>query len=154
MGSIFWVFLVVAGIHIFEEYGVPGGFPQAMKRMRPGWASVITPGFHFAVNAAFLLLVLAAALVGERNLVFSLSVAGLLLVNAMMHLGGTIIGGGYMPGLITAIVLYIPLSVYAFATFLCMGSIDLRQITLAGLLALLYQAVPLAALGIAKRIKG
>lgn len=153
MGTIFWAFVPVALLHIFEEYRFPGGFPVAMKRMRPEWEAIITPGIHIAINTAFVLLVLTGALVGERNLVFSLSVAGLLFFNAILHLVGTVRGGRYMPGLITAVALYIPLSSYAFATYLCMGMISVAGLGTAAGLGLIYQLLPPAYLSLAHQVK-
>jgi len=51
--------------------------------------------------------------VGEKVLVFSMSVAGLLFINGLMHIIGCIRVKGYAPGVITGALLYVPLSVYA-----------------------------------------
>ena len=48
---------------------------------------------------------------------FALSIAGLILVNGIIHVLSSIVTKSYSPGLITSLVLYIPLSIYLFMYF-------------------------------------
>ncbi len=143
MPSIFWVFLLAALVHVGEEYFFPGGFMQFMQRLNPRWASAITAPFTILVNAAFLLLVFAGAWVGESSLIFSLSIAALLFINGILHFAGTIITSHYVPGLISGLLLYIPLSTTAFITYLCAERIELSGVALSFLFGSLYQLIPL-----------
>lgn len=110
MDWIFWTFLVAGLVHIMEEFGYPGGFLDMVRRLNPRFAPSATVGFVVAINALFLLLCIAGAVVGERSLIVSLSVASLLFFNALMHIGGTIRARGYAPGLISGVLLYLTLS--------------------------------------------
>jgi hypothetical protein len=151
-----WISLAIlaaAALHVLEEYAWPGGFPGFMKQMAPRFARTVTTPFAVVVNGVFLLLCLAAAIAGRGAPVLGLSVAALLLVNALTHIGGGIRAQRYAPGLITGVLLYLPLGVYAFYAALTGGWATSRQTLTAGLLGLVYAAVPLVWLGLAFLIR-
>lgn len=120
-----WASVVAYLLHNFEEYGVdlfgrvfqfPAtacgvfGFPQVS-------GCPFTPGFFVAVNIPFVWIVLvAAALLGRRNRAVGLTGAGLMLTNALSHLVGLATPMGYSPGTLAAAIIFIPLSVWIFAT--------------------------------------
>ncbi len=143
MPSVFWMFVLASLVHVGEEYFFPGGFLQNIRRLYPRYASAFTVLFAVVVNTGFVLLVIIGALVGERFLVFSLSIAALLFINSLAHLAGTIITRHYQPGVISGLLLYIPLSVTAYLLYFASGRIDISGIFFAALLGLLYQLVPL-----------
>ena len=143
MSLVFWIFVLASLVHVGEEYFFPGGFLQSVQRLNLRYAAFFTVPFAIAVNTAFILLVLAGALVGERSLVFSLSIAALLLINGIAHLTGTIITRHYQPGVISGLLLYMPLSVTAFFLYFSTDRIEVEGILFAGLLGLLYQLIPL-----------
>jgi hypothetical protein len=153
MGWVFWAFLGASIVHIFEEYKYPGGFPDYLKRANPRFATAITTKFAVVINGLQVVLCVAAMAVGDRNLIFSLSVAGLLLLNALMHIGGTIRTKHYVPGVISAGVIYAPLSLLAFYAFGRAGQISGADLAISLLLGGLYQAVPVAYLIWATRFK-
>lgn len=142
MHLIFWALLGASLLHINEEYFFPGGFIEATQRLNPRLSKLANRAFHVTINAAFILLALAAALFGEANLVFSLSIAFLLLFNALIHLGGTLIGGRYMPGLISGVGLYVPLSLTAIGIYACAGQISVAGLGWAALLGLFFEVIP------------
>ena len=81
MTWIFPAFLAASAVHMLEEYGYPGGFPDLMKRMNPRFAAHVTTPFAVLINGLQLLLCAVAIAVGGRPLVFSMSIAGLLFIN-------------------------------------------------------------------------
>ncbi len=151
MNWVFGTFLAVSLIHMGEEYFYPGGFLDFMKRLNPGFASQATPTLAVVINGLQMLLCIAALIVGERNLVFSLSMAGLLLVNGLMHVGGSIRMEKYTPGLVTGVVLYLPLAVYAYFAFLNSGQLTLFEGVITVILGVLYQAVPIVYLALSAK---
>jgi hypothetical protein len=151
MPYVFWVFLAASLVHIGEEYFFPGGFVQIMQKLNPRWAPAITVPFTVTVNLLFILLVLVGAIVGETSLVFSLSIAALLFLNGIAHLVGTIFTRHYVPGLISGLILYIPLSITAFHTYVCSGRVDLESILFSILLGIAYQLIPLILIATASR---
>jgi hypothetical protein len=144
MNWIFWAFIGAAVFHVGEEYYYPGGFPDFMKRVNPGFAPSITVTFAVVINALFLMLCLAGAIIADRNLIFSLSVASLLFFNGLSHIMGTVIAKRYAPGVISGIVLYLPLSLSAYYLFVSSGRLTLMVGIISVLLGVLYQAVPVS----------
>ena len=153
MNWIFGTFVVAAVIHVLEEYAYPGGFLDWMKGMNPRFTPWITTRFAVIINGLFLLLCVVGAIVAARNLVLSLSVASLLFINGLMHLGGTVRARRYTPGVVSGILLYMPLALYAFYLFARSGRLTLAGSAIAGLLGVLYQAIPIGYLGLSSTAK-
>jgi hypothetical protein len=123
---IWWAPLGAATLHIIEEFVYPGGFADWDRSYRPEISASITPRFHLVINA--LLLVLCAqvwelAPLDQTELRWAagaawLAVAGLLFSNAVFHVVGTIRTKSRSPGVITAVLIYVPLALYGYWWFL------------------------------------
>ncbi len=148
MNWIFSAFVVAAVIHVLEEYAYPGGFSDWMRSLNPRFAPWITARFAVIINGLFLMLCVMGAVVASKSLVFSLSVASLLFFNGLTHLAGTIRAKRYAPGVVSGVLLYVPLSLYAFYLFASAGRLTLAGSAIAGLVGVLYQAVPIGYLGL------
>lgn len=114
-----WIYLV----HQFEEHGIDAegahyafrafmcatvGFPDATTCPVP--FSFIT-----SVNVAAVWLAgPAAALLGRRWPALALSFFAIPFTNAIAHLAPAIAEGAYNPGVVTSILLFLPLSLWAF----------------------------------------
>ena len=93
--------------HLLEEWF--GGLPE--------WMSVVLgsplprPAFIAINTVAFLLMVVGirATTRRESNGWMGIAVATILLVNGVAHLLGSVVTGTYAPGLVTGVVLYLPL---------------------------------------------
>ena len=136
-----WVFVALPGaaaVHIFEEYVYPGGFADALRRLLPRATALFTPKFHWAVNGLFFLLCLSSAFIGKANLVLSLSVFSLVFANAVLHIRGAIVTKRYYPGVISGVLIYIPLAVYAYSVFLSSRQLTWLQAGFSFLLGVLY----------------
>ncbi len=142
MDWVFTAFVGAAIVHVVEEFFYPGGFMDVLKRFNPQFTPFVIGRFAVIINGLFLLLCILAAIVGRNNLFFSLSVASLLFINALMHIGATLRARGYAPGIISSVLLYLPLSVYAYYLFISSGQITWLEVVASGLLGVLYQAVP------------
>ena len=143
MEWMFTAFLVVSVLHMGEEYFYPGGFMDIMKRLNPKFAPLVTTPMAVIINGLQLLLCIVAIVVGKNALVFGMSVAGLLFINGLMHIMGCIRVKGYAPGVITGILLYMPLSMYAYYLVISSGQLMLNGVIVSGVLGLLFQAVPI-----------
>jgi hypothetical protein len=152
MNWIFWAMPGAAVIHVIEEFFYPGGFIDVMRRMNPKLAGFVTTPFAIIINGAFLVLCVLGAIVGTAVPVFSLSVAALIGLNGLIHLIGTLKTRRYVPGLISGILLYVPIAVYLYREFILSGQFTLLQGILSGVFGLLYQAVPIGYLTIAARL--
>jgi hypothetical protein len=108
-----WLFPAVYALHIVEEYGT--GFPAWMTRHMH--ASMDKPGFLLN-NALFMAILLAttawASLSRSRlsAFVFLSWASGNLFWNFIFHLVTTLHADSYSPGLVTASLLYYPVSLW------------------------------------------
>jgi hypothetical protein len=125
-----WLFPAVYALHIVEEYGT--GFPAWMTRHMH--ASMDNPGFlmNNALFMAILLATTAWASVSRSRLsafVFLSWASGNLFWNFIFHLVTTLQADSYSPGLVTASLLYYPVSIWG-------GVVAVRQerLTVSGVL--------------------
>ena len=153
MNWIFWALVGAAAIHVVEEFVYPGGFLDSMRDFHPEFAPSVTVRFAVIINSLFLLLCVAGAIVASRSLVLSLSVASLLFLNALMHIVGVVKAREYMPGVISGVVLYLPLSLYAYYLSVGSGQLSLLGSVTSGLLGVLYQAIPAGYLALSSAAK-
>lgn len=129
--TVFWAVLAVSVIHVIEEYA--GGWVRFVNS-RPNPIGHTTMGTFYLINSIFLVLCILAALLNVLFVVFSLSITALLFVNAMIHIGGTIRFRKYNPGVATAVLLYVPLSIYVFYLYYQAGLLGLTNLVLSALL--------------------
>ncbi len=125
-----------------EEYVYPGGFTEFMKRFNPKFAPFISLPVVIAINGLQVLACISAIVVGRSSLAFSMSVASLLFINGLIHVGGCIRSKGYVPGVITGMFLYIPLSSFAYFYYLDSGEMALQSLFVSVVLGLFYQTFP------------
>jgi len=153
MEWIFGAFFIVSVIHMGEEYFYPGGFMDMMKRLNPKFAPFVTVPMAVIVNGLQLLLCIVAVLVWKNALIFSMSVAGLLFINGLTHLLGSLRMKGYVPGVITGLLLYMPLSSYAYHLSIDSGRLTWNGVIVTGVLGLLYQLVPIGYFTLASAVR-
>ena len=124
--------LVAYLVHQFEEHGVdatgthyafmPGFNAQFGDLAGCGGQSEcpLNPENIFYVNTILVWLFLIGVMIADsrRHVFASLCAAALLLVNALAHLQGSVIHHAYNPGLLTAIVLFVPLALHRYRVLL------------------------------------
>lgn len=137
-----WTIVGASALHVVEEYLYPGGFLCAIREVAPRFTGAATPRFAVLVNGVFLVLVVLAAAIGGRSLLFSLSIAGLVGINGLGHCLGSLRLRRYMPGTVTGAVLYLPLSLAAYAIAIREEDLGLKVAVAAGVLGLAWNAVP------------
>jgi hypothetical protein len=142
MNWIFISFLVASILHVVEEYIYPGGFTTQMKKLNPKISPVINLPSIIIINGLQMLLCVVIIFVGESNLTFSLSAAGLLFINGIIHIIAVIKKRGYAPGVVTGVFIYLPLSIYAYQFYLSSGKLDIRQFIISAILGAVFQIVP------------
>ena len=110
--------LACALAHITEEFIFPGGFVSWYRRYRPAYSASITPTHLFRINAVLLGV---AALVAFEGLSWAsgpalwLTLAAVLGANGLWHVVGAIRTKSYSPGVITGVLLYMPMLVVGAA---------------------------------------
>jgi hypothetical protein len=105
--GLLWPFVPAYAIHVAEEWfaGFTTWVAQISGRPMPDAAFLI-------INAvAMLLLVIAirAAARNESNGWIAVTIATIFLINTVSHAAGSLLTRSYSPGLISAVVLYVPL---------------------------------------------
>jgi hypothetical protein len=115
-----WLPVPVYMIHQFEEHGVDlvgrhYAFRGSLCEMLGyGARCPIPDSFITAVNLPLVYLSLPlAALLGRRRPLVALSAFAVSTVNAVAHIGPGIVLGRYNPGMLTAILLFVPVSIWA-----------------------------------------
>jgi hypothetical protein len=149
MNWIFQAFVGAAVLHVLEEYFYPGGFPDFMKKSSPIFAPFVTTTFAILINGLFLVLCVLGAIFGRSALVFGLSIGSLLVFNGLTHLGGSLRARKYAPGMISGLLLYLPLGLTAYVLFLRSGQLSVPQALLSVALGFAYQIIPVGYLGLA-----
>lgn len=130
--ALVWALPCVFGLHIFEEFGFPGGFREWSVTVRPESASSMTSAHLWRVNLIGGLAAVGVALgaldysggysrVGIRVWLVVLCTLG---VNAFSHIAGAFSGRRYGPGLVTSVALYLPLLVAGVSYLLLAHVVD------------------------------
>jgi hypothetical protein len=105
--SLLWLFVPAYLVHIGEEW--VGGFPQwlgvVVGRPLPAAAFLIVNG----VALVLLITGILAAIREDRHGWIVVTVATIVLINTLVHAAGAALTASYSPGLISAVVLYVPL---------------------------------------------
>jgi hypothetical protein len=120
MPTLSWWPLVAASLHIIEEFALPGGFAEWDRRYRPAFAASITTRLHVILNGLLLFGCLSVGSAGPTpaGVAGWLTLAALLASNGVFHLVGAARTRSYSPGMVTGLLLYIPMAVYGYAHFL------------------------------------
>ncbi|MBN2027527.1 MAG: HXXEE domain-containing protein [Actinobacteria bacterium] len=116
-GKIFWYLAAASCAHVVEEYLWPGGFLESAKEIAPAAFEHASLPIIVGVNSSMVIGCTLGALMRRRSQVLGLSMSSLLFQNAVIHSLGSLRMKGYMPGLVTGLVLYVPLSVSAFRAY-------------------------------------
>lgn len=126
VNKVFWLVVGAAVVHVLEEYFK--GFIDQMKSFAPESTKQLFIIVN-VVNALFIILCILAAIINKAIPFFSLSIAGLLFINAEIHIYATVRHKKYAPGLVSAVLLYIPLGFYAYYLYNEAGLLTLSDFT-------------------------
>ena len=129
-----WAPLIAACCHIFEEFAWPGGFPAWYRHYRPN-ASRITSRMLVIVNIALLAACVNYALAANTTIgvVFLLGISALLCGNGLWHAWASVRTYTVSPGVVTGILLYVPLMVIEFNVYLRAGRVTLWTAVMAAM---------------------
>ena len=114
-----WMGMAAYLLHNLEEYGIDmygrlHGFPQDIASMMQLPQDCPIPPLYFvSVNVtAFWIAAPLASLLSRRHPLVGLSVYSIIIVNIFFHLMPLLFGPGYGAGTLSAIVIFIPLSIW------------------------------------------
>jgi hypothetical protein len=106
----FWILTVAYAGHILEEYTLDWRkWAQETSKLKIEWAE------FFIANFAVIILGVSCSVVGFDYPLFAYMFVGLAAVNAVFaHIGTTIIKMRFSPGVITSVVLFVPICTWAY----------------------------------------
>ncbi|MEO0911886.1 MAG: HXXEE domain-containing protein [Pseudomonadota bacterium] len=105
----------------------------------------LTKEVIFFINTSLVWLVAALAIWSAPRHVFpALAMMGIVLVNAVAHINTTVTGGGYNPGLLTSLVIFLPLSLTFYVKSVRSGLASLKEVLASVLWAVLAHVVMIA----------
>ena len=138
-----WAPLGAACCHIFEEFVWPGGFPEWYQKCRPN-ASRISTRFLVIVNGVLLAMCLGYALLANTKLGAAalLALCASLCSNGLWHAWTSVKTHSVSPGVVTGMLLYVPLVIVEFEVFLRSGRASLWVAVAAGLVGGSYHIWP------------
>jgi Protein of unknown function with HXXEE motif len=143
-----WSLAAAACLHIFEEFVYPGGFKAWWQAYRPDVAGSVSNRFLVFTNVLLVVSAIAVALAVQaprgNGVAAWLTLAALLFSNALFHIRGAIQSKRYSPGMITGIVLYMPIAIYGYYTFLESGRASTTTGVVAALLGGSYHFISFA----------
>lgn len=123
-------------VHVAEEY----------KFGWVAWANNFVDGISVRqflyFNVLFLSLCILAASVSEKYPLFSSSIFSLLLINIAVHFVPTVIQRKYSPGLISAIILYLPIGFLGYRNMLNQNVISHDELLTSIGIGFLWMIVP------------
>ncbi len=107
LGRLPWLLPATYLVHLAEEYYL--GFPAWLDDVA---GARLTPERFLELNTFFFGVMVLAVLVATAirpARVILVPLATVVVVNALLHLGGTIVTGRYSPGALTGLLLWLPL---------------------------------------------
>lgn len=116
IGLWVWLFPLAYGLHIAEEYWLH--FPDWVSHLSQAFVSNTQ---FLVLNGVFwfLMIVTVVAIRARTSLAWLIAtLATILVINAALHLLGSLVTRTFSPGSITAAFLYLPLALYAFRQIL------------------------------------
>jgi Protein of unknown function with HXXEE motif len=136
--SIFWVAMAAYALHMMEEFFYDWkSWANNILKLPVDWS-----GFY-VTNTAVLFLGIACASVGWSHPSFALMFPAVMLINAFFfHVLPVIVKKKFSPGLITALILFFPIGIYAFKTASDLG-VTTKEISFSFLLGALLMAYPI-----------
>ncbi len=148
MSLLAWSLTGAASFHILEEFVFPGGFKSWWCAYRPETAASVSNRFLIIINAALLAFSVNVALAVQaprgNGVAAWLALAALLFSNAIFHVIGAFQTKRYSPGMISGIVLYIPIAIYGFVHFLRRGQASLPTALVAAFIGGSYHFISFA----------
>lgn len=138
------VLMLVAYIaHQFEEHWIDltgqtyafYGYVNALVVQTldaPAGTEILTPEAIFVINTALVWLVGALAIVRAPAHAFpSLAMAAIILINAIAHIAAAVRGWAYNPGLLTSVLIFVPISLWFYGVVLRRGAATRADVVIA-----------------------
>ena len=138
---LLWLLPLIVLLHIVEEFLFPGGFRAWYQSYRPEIASSLTVRFLIIINAILIIVSIIPILMGttQYGVAFWLTIVAILFSNALFHIVAGFRSKAYNPGLITSLLLYLPLSIFGYWYFVSTTQASLETAGVSFILGASYQ---------------
>ncbi len=134
---VLWVVVIACAAHVVDEQILDFvGTVRDIGQIEVSWAD------FYVVNAAMIVGAVACAVIGWRLPEASLFAPALIAINALIHIVGSIVKRRMLPGLITAVLFYVPTAVWVYYTAYVDGVLTGRVALLSTLGGALFMALP------------
>ncbi|MEB3101349.1 HXXEE domain-containing protein [Ferviditalea candida] len=141
VNSLIWLFLVVFMIHDFEEIifvepwikknfnQIINKVPERITIILSEYSTVTSSQFAVAVFVEFVLFTVITYLAAEQgSYIFFIGFNAILLIHVFTHFAQTLYLRMYTPGVITALLIILPYSIYLFYRLIGEGIVTLREV--------------------------
>lgn len=136
---VLWIVVIACAAHVIDEQMLDFvGTVRGIGLLEISWAD------FYVVNAAMLFGAVGCAAIGWRLPEVSLFAPALIAINAPIHIVGSIVKRRMLPGLITAVLLYVPTAAWVYTTAYADGILTGRVLLLSMLGGALFMALPIA----------
>lgn len=153
MTLLFSALFIAAILHVLEEYLFPGGFPEFMRLAAPAFAEGINRPFAIFINGLFLIACAVGIRQGPRIVSFGIALAVLVLLNGIAHQAVALRFRRYAPGMVTGLLLYIPIAALILWNFARNGELHGDNLFSGVLIGILAQLLPPVWLAVARLLK-
>ncbi|MGE5624434.1 MAG: HXXEE domain-containing protein [Bacillota bacterium] len=139
---IFWAPVACAALHMLEEFAWPGGFAAWFRIYRPETAVSFTRTFAVLVNTTLMVVTLFVGWVGPRwdgGISAFLTLVSVLAFNGLFHVVGALRTHRYSPGMVTGMLLYIPLCAYSSWYFIRVVKVSPQLVIVSLAIGSIYQ---------------
>jgi hypothetical protein len=135
----FWILTVAYAGHILEEYVLDWRtWAENMSKLKLEWSE------FFVANFAVIVLGICCSSVGFTCPLFSYMFVGLAVINGIFaHIGTTIVKRKFSPGVITSVLLFIPVCTWAYMIAAQNGILTLSFLTITLGRGLLIMSFPI-----------
>jgi len=116
-------------LHVTEEFLFPGGFIEWYQELVPSKAAGIRPGYLVWINTLMIGVCVFPVAFGATSHGFGVwyTVTAIAGINAIFHIIGVIRLKKYSPGVVTGVLLYLPLFFIGSWYLLSTGSLSLTR---------------------------
>jgi Protein of unknown function with HXXEE motif len=150
---VLWILLTASALHVVEEHAL-GWQGWASEAIGPRIGVVPTWTDFWATNGLLIVFGVSAAAVGWRAPGFALAFPALCLINAVLfHFLPTLQARRPNPGVFTALLLYLPIGVWAYAAASADGVLSGATLALSVLIGAAAMASAIVMLAIQPRFR-
>jgi hypothetical protein len=150
---VLWVLTTAAALHVIEERGM-GWQGWAAQTLGPRLGVIPSWSDFWATNGLLIVFGISAAAVGWRAPAFALAFPALSLINAVFfHLLPTIQARRPNPGVLTAVLFYLPIGIWAYLAASSDRALDLGTVILSVVIGAVAMAAAIGLLAVQPRLR-